>query len=122
MTPCANIEAYLDRRLETSERVRFEEHLADCSACSRMVEESERTLIRELEELRELHHARLDEVKHELEDQRKDLIAAEQRKLRRELFDRAVAELEADLADGVSPAAQDRYVDDFAKVVEGSRT
>jgi len=87
----------------------------------RMVQESERTLIRELEELRELHHARLQEVKQELADQRDDLVKAEERKLRRQLFDQAVAGLEAELSGGVSAEVQDAYVEDFTQAVEGAR-
>src|SRR5690606_3869053 len=67
------------------------------SAEERALADAENVLARVEEESRERHLARLEEVKRELADQEAGAVASAQRRLRRELFDKAAREFEEEL-------------------------
>ncbi|MFM1919022.1 MAG: hypothetical protein RLZZ303_656 [Candidatus Hydrogenedentota bacterium] len=80
--------------------------------------DTEAALIRELEEQRERHHARCEEVRRENEDQLRDAVNAANRRLRRELFDKALREIEEELREQQLDHARDGLVHVFCAALK----
>ncbi|MBI1318734.1 MAG: hypothetical protein GC168_07270 [Candidatus Hydrogenedens sp.] len=88
---------------------------------ARATEESEAAIERLREEARVRNEERLEEVRRELADQEAGAVAAAERRLRRELFDKAAREFEEELRKNPPEYARGGLVDAFAAALEGKR-
>jgi len=76
---------------------------------------------RVMEEMQARQSARLEEVQRELAEQETGAVQAAERRLRRELFDKAARELEEELRANPPEHARDALVERFTAALEGKR-